>query len=234
MSIGIKISHQPLKLNSKCILPLVMLFVTASLAADAVAYKFVMVGPALISGATLIFPITYLLGDIITEVYGYSITRKLIWFALICEIIFAGCIQFVVLFPAVANFPYQNDYHHVFDNTLWFVLSGIVADIVSNFINIYAISRWKILMKGRHFWFRSVSSTLISELIQAVIICGMAFHNLSSSKDLMRIMISAYVLEVVYSFVFVWPAWLIIYYLKKIDATDAYDYKISYNPFRID
>ena len=226
------VSNDPLKINSKFILPLCMLFITVSLAADAVAYKFASIGPAIVSGATVIFPLTYLIGDVITEVYGYYVNKSLIWSALFCEILFALSVSFVSHMHILANFPYQNDFNHVFDKTIWFVSSGIIADLVSNFLNSMFISKWKISLKGKHFWVRSIVATLISQFIQAIIICPLAFWGVSSKMDVLKIMTSAYVVEIGYAFIFVWPACLLVYYLKKYDKFDAYDIGVSYNPIK--
>ncbi len=226
------VSQEPLKINSKFILPLCMLFVTVSLAADAVAYKFASFGPGVVSGATVIFPLTYLIGDVITEVYGYFVNRILIWTALFCEILFALSVYFVSNLHILNNFPYQNDFNHVFDKIIWFVFSGIIADVVSNFLNSMFISKWKVYLEGKKFWIRSVGATLVSQLIQAIIICPMAFWGVSSKMDVVNIMTSAYIVEIGYAFIFVWPACLLVYYLKKYDKYDAYDRDISYNPFK--
>ncbi len=116
------INTQPLKLNSKCILALAMLYITFSVAADAVAYKFCLIGHFVESGATILFPITYTLGDIVTEVYGYSMARRFIWFGLICELIFALLLELVIRFPSPPDFQHQAEYSNIFRPLLWFVV----------------------------------------------------------------------------------------------------------------
>lgn len=230
------LDKSPLKLNSRFIIILSMLFLTASLAADVVAYKFTGVSNIFIlSGATIVFPITYTLGDIIAEVYGYAAARRLIWYGLFCELIFALLIEGVIRLPSSSTpFPYQNEYKDIFAPLLRFVISGIVADLVSNFINIYIISKWKIFMKGKKFWLRSIGSTAIAELVMNIIICFMAFTGIGTFLDVLKITLSAYALEMFYASIFVVPAALLAALLKNREKIDAFDFKTNYNPFRLD
>ncbi|OGO91345.1 MAG: hypothetical protein A3F41_00465 [Coxiella sp. RIFCSPHIGHO2_12_FULL_44_14] len=225
-------SNKNFELNSKYILPIIMLFLMATLAADVVAYKFVAFGPLIESGATFIFPITYLLGDVVTEVYGYSLARKFIWLNLVCELIFALLVISVIHLQSPSFWQYQSDFEHTLGNVLRFVVAGIIGNIVSDFLNVYLISKWKIFMKGKHFWFRSIASTAISELLLVVITGFSAFTGTMSLFNVAKVAGSAYVLEIFYAFVFVWPGWILIIFLKKAEKIDIYDYHVDYNPFR--
>ncbi len=224
--------NRPFELNSKFILPIIMLYVMATLAADVVAYKFVTIGPLVESGATLIFPLTYLLSDIVTEVYGYKIARKFIWLNLICELLFAVLIVAIVGMKSPAFLHRQHYFNLALGNTLRFVVSGIIANIISDFLNVYLISKWKIFMKGKHFWLRSVASTSISELFLVVITGLSAFTGTISFMHVVKVVSSAYIMELFYAFIFVWPGWMLILFLKKAENIDTYDYNIDYNPFR--
>lgn len=226
------VANKNFELNSKYILPIIMLYLMATLAADVVAYKFVAFGPLIESGATLIFPFTYLLGDVVTEVYGYSTARKFIWLNLICELIFALLIIGVIRLDSPAFWSYQSDFEHSLGNVLRFVISGIIANIISDFFSVYIISKGKIFMKGKHFWFRSIASTCISELLLVVITGFSAFTGTTSLLNVAKIAGSAYILEIAYACIFVWPGWMLIIFLKKAEKIDVYDYNIDYNPFR--
>ena len=222
---------QPLILNSKFILVLAMLFITASLAADVVAYKFVLIGPLLESGATIIFPFTYVLGDVITEVYGYPTIKKIIWIGLSCELLFAVLINFIIHSHALHRFPYQAEYTHVLGGLLTFVLSCIIGDVFSSFANVYIISKFKIFLKGRVFALRSIFSTAVGELIMNIITCLLAFLHFTTFHSVLHIILSAYLLELIYAVIFVVPAQLLCIILKQAENRDAYDYNVNYNIF---
>lgn len=224
--------QKPFEINSRYILPLMMVYLMATLAADAVAYKFVQFGPLVESGATFIFPLTYLLGDVVTEVYGYKIARKFIWLNLICELLFALLVVGVIHMKSPAFWQYQTAFDQSLGNVLRFVVSGIIANIVSDFLNVYLISKWKVLMKGKRFWLRSLGSTALSELFLVVIAGFFSFTGTIPLLQVAKVAGSAYILEIFYAILFVWPGWLIIFYLKKKEKLDIYDYQVNYNPFR--
>jgi len=228
------ISHKPLEINSRYILIIAMLYMTVSLAAVAVAYKFVTIGPLIESGATVTFPLTFLLGDIVTEVYGYKVARKLIWFGLACEIVFAFLVTIVVNMHYPKFFHHESDYIYVLGSSIRFVFSGIIADVASSFLNVYIISKWKIFVKGKYFWLRSIAATTLSEFVMVILIILLGFLGTASIGNIMKIMVSAYILHVLYSCIFVWPAWALIIILKKTERIDAYDYTTNYNPFVFD
>ena len=221
----------PLILNARFIILLAMLFITSSITADVVAYKFLLIGPLLESGATLVFPITYIIGDVITEVYGYPVIKRIIWTSLFCELLFAILVQIIIHAHALKTVPYQTEYKNVLGNTLMFVVSGIIADISSSFINVYLISKFKIFLKGKSFALRSILSTAIGELVMNVIICLLAFTHYTTLKNVFHIIISAYALELFYAFIFVVPAQVLCIILKRAENRDSYDYNVNYNLF---
>lgn len=220
------------RLNSRFILPIMMVYLMATLAADVVAYKWVTLGPLVESGATLLFPITYLLSDVVTEIYGYDMARKFIWLNLTCELIFALLVVAIIHMHSPAFLHNQIYFNHALGNTLRFVCAGVVANLASDFLNIYLISKWKIFMKGKHFWLRSVASTSISELFLVVVPGLLSFAGTMPMDHIVKMMSSAYLLELFYAFIFVWPGWMLILFLKKAEGIDAYDHDINYSPFR--
>lgn len=226
-------SNQPLNINSRFIVFLAMLYTTVMLAADVVAFKFENFFGLIESGATIIFPFTYVLGDIICEVYGWKTTMRIVWLALLCEGIFATLITAILYMPSYGIGEYQNQYINVLGNMWLFVLAGIVANIVSGLLNVYFMSRWKILMEGKVFWLRSILSTCISEFILIIITVLIAFLPFIKMQMTLKIFVHAYLLEIFYALLFVFPAKFLVDFLRNAEKIDAYDYGISYNPFKI-
>lgn len=222
----------PLKLNAKFIIPISMLFITASLAADTIAYKLIHLGPLLEPGATIIFPLTYLIGDVVTEVYGYDIARRLIWFGLFFEFIFAMLVKLVLFLPGASFWHFQQDYEIVLGSLPRFIFAGLVGDIASSFLNIYVISKYKIFMKGKYFWLRSIAATAVSEFALVVLTAYVAFTGKIPIPTMLKLFASAYGLEIIYAIIFVWPALWLVKLLKRLENIDAYDYRINYNPFK--
>jgi queuosine precursor transporter len=217
---------------SHYILILGMINITISLASDVVAYKLINLGPALLPGAPLIFPLTYIIGDIVAEVYGYTLAKKIIWITLVCELFFALAIKLIIHLPSPLFWHQQHSYNEVIDPILRFVLAGILAVISSSFINIYIISKWKILMRGKHFWLRSLGSSAIGGFILVLITVLLGFSGNIRWSKLIYMFFSVYSIEVLYSLLGVWPASIITGFLKLEEQLDVYDTRTNFNPFK--
>lgn len=225
--------REPIKLNAKYLILIIMAYFTATLAADVVAFKFVDIHGLVISGATIVFPLTYLFGDVITEVYGYNIARQVIWMSLIGELIFALIIRLILLTPYPHFANYQLAYNTAIAPMLMFVIGGVIGNIASSFLNVYLISKWKIILSGKHFWIRSVISTAVSELLIIGVAVAIGFSSRLTLHEEFSVFGWAYILEIIYAFIFVWPAVFVIHFLKNAEGLDSYDVGVSYNPFKV-
>ncbi len=223
----------PLALNSKYILPLAMIYAALMIAASTVAFKFVNLFGFVESGATIIFPLTYVIGDIICEVYGWNISMRIIWLGLLCESLFALLITLIIHMPNYGIGPTNALFIESIGSIWLFVIAGVAANAIAFFVNISIISRTKILTNGRIFWLRSLFSTAISELIIVSFTGIIAFSSVLAGGHVFHIIIDAYILEIAYALIFVFPAQLLVTILKKSEAIDAYDTGIKYNPFKL-
>ena len=226
-------NNAPLHIDSKFILLISMVFVAVMIAADTVAYDFVKFFGLTESGATILFPLTYLLGDVVCEVYGWNIAMKMVWFGLAAEWFFSVAILPVLHMSSAGLLAKQGAYQEILGNMWLFVSAGVIANAICALLNVYFISKWKILTKGRVFWVRSVLSTCITEFILILITVLIAFTHAIDLKNTLRIFFNAYFLEVIYAFIFVVPAHFLVKYLRKAENIDAYDYNVNYNPFLI-
>lgn len=228
----LKTLHTLPKSISHYVLILGMVNITISLAADIVAYKLVNLGPALLPGAPLILSLTYIIGNIVTEVYGYNVAKKIIWLTLVCELFFAISIKLIIHLPSPIFWHQHHSYNGIIDPLLRFVLAGVLAVISSSFINIYIISKWKILMKGRHFWLRSLGSSAIGGFILVLVTILVGFSGSLHWSKLIHMILSVYSIEVLYSLLGVWPASIIVGFLKLEEQLDVYDIATNFNPFK--
>jgi queuosine precursor transporter len=226
------LSNIPLHLNSKFILLLAMIYVVVSVAADVVAYKYTRFFGLVESGATIIFPITYIIGDVITEVYGWNVAMKIIWYGLFCEAIFGACVWGVIQIPSFGIGEFQTEYNDILGNIWLFIMAGIIANIICGLLNVYLISKYKVLWEGKVFWIRSIISTCISEIILIFITVLIAFTPVIHLKETLHVFWNAYVLEIFYAIIFAFPAQCFVKILKLSEGIDAYDRGISYNPFK--
>ncbi|TAK72879.1 MAG: hypothetical protein EPO11_09450 [Gammaproteobacteria bacterium] len=229
------ISKQPKVMPYKYIIPIAMAFITIDLAAVSVAYKMVYLNIIfeINSAATFIFPITYCLGDIVTEVYGYNMARTLIWYNLFLQFLFAILVTVAVHLPSPIFWSNGDAYIAVFGSILRFVIAGTIANIASNFMNIYIVSKLKIPFEGRFFWIRSILSTVVGGfvLVAIVIVVGFAGKDINVYQTWIMFK-STFSLEILYAFLLAIPAAIVAKFLKFSEKMDVYDYNIHYNPFR--
>ncbi len=229
-----KILHTPLKLHSKFLLLIVMFYVTFSLAADVVAFRFTNIFGLVESGATILFPLTYVLGDVTAEVYGWNVGMKMVWGGLFCEGIFALLISAIINMPFFYGIgQYQTEYKDILGGIWLFVVAGIISNSIAGLLNIYFISKFKVLWSGKVFWIRSILSTCISEFILIFITVIIAFIPAIHFEATMHVFRDAYLLEIIYSIIFAIPAQYLVRVLTRIERIDVYDYNVNYNPFKI-
>lgn len=214
----------------KGLLALAMCYMMIYLVSDAVAFKMISYHYFNIPGPPLVFPITYAISDIITEVYGLPITKKIIWTTLILEQIAALLIYAIIQLPSPLHD--QAHFNYVYGHIIRFVVSGFFAVALSSFLNIYIVSKWKIVMHGKYFWFRSLISSLVGGfvLVATIVIFGYG----AFTKPIIQTIdffISIYSFESIYSIVLVIPTSFACYLLKRYENLHTFESKVRFNPF---
>lgn len=182
-------------------------------------------------GGTLTSPIVFIIGDIVAEIFGYKVARQMIWWGFVCQLIFSIICGLVVRAPYPSFFKDAHIYLFVFEPLLFIVISSFIAFIVSSLVNVYAISKWKVLLKGKYFWLRSLGSSTIAEgIYSALAILMMELGSLSISK-IWKVILISYLIKVTYSIIFAFPGTVIVNYIKNTTKIDVYDYD-NVNPFK--
>src|SRR3990167_1311866 len=220
-------------LQYRWLLLLVMIYLVGWTSSYPMIYRMTEVHHILEPGCIYLFPLSYAIADIVSEVYGYKIARQMVWFAMIAGFIFSSALWFVSKLPAPSFWQHQTEYQAVFSPILRAYFATTLASLTGNFINIYFISKWKILMKGRHFWLRSVSSTAVGEATFSVIGGTLAYWGVEPWSKIVFLMLDGYLFKVLYAFVAVWLAVLVVYALKKSEGVDVYDTGVNYSPFKL-
>lgn len=209
-----------------------MLYLTADLLSLVLTYKFIQVGSIFISAEALVFPLTYTITDIIAEVYGYSEARKIIWLVFLCDFLFALSAYFLIKIPSPDEHT-QSIYNYTFGLLLRGTIAEVLGVLAGIFINIYAISKLKILARGRYFWLRSIGSSLIGEAILVVISMPILFAHVVSGQNLIKILFFTYTYKIIFAITMALPALAIVMFLKRKENVDAYDYNVNFNPFTL-
>jgi len=218
------VNNSSSKSGYKCLIFLALLFLTADLSSLVLTYKYIQFGPIYFSAEALIFPLTYTITDIIAEVYGYNKAREIIWLVFLFDFIFA-LFTFILIKTPSPTTELQTTYNYVFHDLLRGTLAEVVGVLSGIFINIYAISRLKILTKGRYFWLRSIGSSLVGEAILVLVSMPILFIGKSDTGSLGTLIIFAVAI--------VYPATIAVRIVKHIEQLDVYDYNVSFNPFAV-
>lgn len=205
-----------------------MLYIAVDLSSMVFAYKIVKFGPIIAAASSLIFPLTYSIMDIIAEVYSYSVAKKIIWFGLICDFIFAILVLLISYIPSLSQM--QTDaYLQVLGPLLRAVIAQTVGVLTGAFINIYLISKWKIVTNGKYFWLRSIGSSTIGEAAMLIISVFISLTGIVSFYELLHLIVYTYIYKVIFAIIAA-PFISIIAIILK-NKICHYQNNESFNPF---
>jgi len=207
------------------------LFVTCLLTANIIASKLVNFGFFVLPAAVIIFPFSYIFGDVLTEVYGYKEARKVIWLGFLCNLIFVVFAWLGQLLPPASFWPNQQAYETILGYTPRLLVASFLGYLVGEFSNSFVLAKMKILTKGKWLWSRTISSTIIGEGLDSVIFITVAFAGTPFFVGMM--MFWHWLTKVVIEVVFTPLTYVIVNYLKKTEFVDTYDYKTNFNPLHI-
>lgn len=217
----------------KCLTPLAMFYMTIKLVTVLLIYKIVAVGSIQITAATIIIPLWFLTGDVIAEGYGYDISKQIIWMAIICQFAFAFICAYLIKLPSPANWVYQGAYDHVLGNLPRVAFSSFLAIASGIFVNAYLVARWKIMLKGRFFWLRSLGASIIGEAVFTILAFSIEFFGLVPFKTVMQLMAISFCTKLIINPILVIPSSILAAIIKKIEGIDIYDEHLEFNPFKI-
>ena len=205
-------------------------------AAKAAQVTLPVLGTVTFGAGVLFFPISYIFGDILTEVYGYGRDRRVIW-AGFGALVFAAVMSSVVLAltPAADTFntDYQTHLQAVFGNTWRIVLGSMIAFWVGSFVNSYVMAKMKVRMQGRHLWMRTIGSTVAGELVDSSLFYVIAFYGIWSNHQLVAVTVAQYLLKTGWEIVMTPVTYRVVAFLKRVENEDFYDSSTNFNPFKL-
>jgi len=210
-------------------------FCTVLLISNIASSKILILGPFTFDGGTILFPLSYIFGDILTEVYGYAASRKVIWTGFF--MILLASVVFIVVgkLPPAPEWSGQSAYDQILGLTPRIVLASICAFFSGEFSNSYVLAKMKVWMNGRFLWMRTIGSTLIGEGVDTTLFVIMAFLGAEGfdSDLLLKIIVSNYIFKVAVEVLFTPITYAITGFLKKREQEDYYDRKTNFNPFTV-
>jgi len=197
------------------------------------APKVFSIGEMSFGGGILFFPVSYLFGDILTEVYGYASARRVVW-AGFAAMIFASFTSWLVLkLPPAPGWNDQAAFETVFGATWRIVLGSLLAFLVGEFCNSYVLAKLKIRMAGKHLWLRFVLSTIVGEGIDTTIFYPLAFFGIWPQSLLFKVMLSSYLFKVTWEVAVTPFTYIFVNWLKRAEEVDFFDYHTNFNPFSV-
>jgi uncharacterized integral membrane protein (TIGR00697 family) len=211
-------------------------FVAVLLISNIVSVKIVRVAFFTYDGGTILFPLSYIFGDILTEVYGYARSRRVIWLGFACALIMSLVFMLVGRLPEVTS-PGQPPIGPAYNAVLGFVPRIVVASLIAyfsgEFSNSFVLARMKILTRGRWLWTRTIGSTLIGEMVDTLLFVAIAFAGTKSWPLLLAIFLSNYIFKVGVEVLFTPITYRVVGFLKRREREDHYDYHTDFNPFKL-
>jgi hypothetical protein len=207
------------------------LFVTCLITANVITTKLIGLGFLVFPAAIIVFPLSYIFGDVLTEVYGFSTARRVIWLGFLCNLIFVFFVWIGQILPAASFWKNQEAYVNILGAAPRILLASFLGYLVGEFSNSMILSRLKVIMQGRWLWVRTISSTVVGEGFDTAIFLTVAFFGTPSFIPIM--IIYHWTAKVLIEIAATPITYVLVNWLKKAEATDQYDAKISFNPFSV-
>jgi uncharacterized integral membrane protein (TIGR00697 family) len=208
-------------------------FVAVLMISNIASAKFVVLGPFTFDGGTILFPLSYIFGDILTEVYGYRRSRRVIWAGFAAIILMALVFVLVGALPPAQGWDHQAAYDVILGMTPRIVIASLLAYFAGEFTNSWVLAKMKILTQGRWLWTRTISSTLVGEGVDTVLFVSLAFIGSVPPGLLASTLFSNYVFKCGIEALLTPLTYRVVSALKRAEQEDYYDYDTDFSPFKV-
>jgi hypothetical protein len=219
-----------MKISYRLVL-IIAVFITCLITANIIAVKVISLGAFTLPAAVFVFPISYIFGDILTEVYGYKVARRVIWLGFACNLLFVFFAWIGQVLPPAPFWQGQQAYETILGYTPRLLGASVAGYLVGEFVNSFVLARMKIFTKGRWLWTRTIGSTLVGQGVDTVIFIPLAYIGTPTFTPIL--ILNQWVVKVGIEIVFTPVTYVLVAWLKRREGIDAYDYKTRYNPFRL-
>jgi len=212
-------------------LPLIAgLFVSVLVVSNIVAVKPIGIGSLVVPAALILFPISYILGDVLTEVYGYGQARRVIWIGFLGNLVAVGAIVVSGALPAASFWDDQAAYVQILGASPRLLSASFVAYLVGEFLNSYVLARLKVVSDGRHLWLRTIASTVVGQAADSAIFISLAFVGVWAGDQILTAILSQWLIKVVYEALFTPATYAVTRALKRVERVDHYDRHTCFAP----
>jgi len=217
-------------------------FVTLLVTSNIIAVKLIAIDPGLpgflgdqriLPAAIVVFPITYILADVLTEVYGFQYARRVIWLGFLCNLVAVGAFWIGGQLPAAVFWQGQGAYEAILGSTPRLLTASFIAYLVGEFSNSIILARLKLLTQGRWLWTRTIGSTIVGQGIDSAIFITIAFVSTLSGSDLVELILTQWTVKVLYEILATPLTYAVVTYIKRRESLDACDDRLSLNPLAL-
>ncbi|HEY4527184.1 MAG TPA: queuosine precursor transporter [Candidatus Paceibacterota bacterium] len=208
-------------------------FVAVLLISNIASTKIVQFGAFTFDGGTLLFPLTYIFADILTEVYGFARARRVIWLGFLCAAVMSILLYIVQILPPAADWPNQEAYNLILGQAPRIVLASLIAYLCGEFLNSFVLAKMKVWTEGKRLWTRTIGSTVVGEFVDSTLFILIAFAGVLPGSLLITLIISNYIFKTLIEVAFTPLTYKIVGYLKSQEGEDHFDRGTNFNPFTV-
>jgi uncharacterized integral membrane protein (TIGR00697 family) len=206
------------------------IFVTCLITSNIIAVKLVNILGLIMPAGILIFPISYIFGDVLTEVYGYQQARRVIWLGFFCNLIAVVAIWLGQILPSASFWDGQAAYERILGYTPRLLVASFLAYLVGEFANSFVLAKMKIATKGRWLWTRTIGSTLVGEGLDSLVFMTLAFVGTIPTSLLARAIVAQWLSKSIYEAIATPLTYRVVNFLKKREGLDVFDFDTRFNP----
>jgi len=221
-------SHQPC-IKSSYIIGIAMFYVMFPMVTGLLVYKIISIGPFMSGAGIMLTPAVYCLSNITTEVYGYEVSRNMMWWFIINSIVFVILCSLFIKLPSPNTFVNQAAYDLILGGMPLICIAGTIGTICALSFNNYFLSKLKLKLQGRAYWFRSIISTSPGEVIYNLVAYPIMFYGKIPPNQILKILISVSLFKIIATTIFTPLEWFIADFLKRKEGINTFDYGVNYN-----
>jgi uncharacterized integral membrane protein (TIGR00697 family) len=209
---------------------IVAIFITCLITANIAAVKLVEIFGFVLPAGTIIFPISYIFGDVLTEVYGYRQARRVIWLGFLCNFIVVVALWIGQVLPPASFWDGQKAYERILGYTPRLLVASFLAYLVGEFANSFVLAKMKIATKGRWLWTRTIGSTVVGEGLDSLVFMTLAFVGTIPIAALLLAILTQWLVKSFYEAAVTPLTYIVVNFLKRKEGLDLFDYDTKFNP----
>lgn len=210
-----------------------VIFTACLVTSNIIAVKLISIFGFVMPAAIIIFPISYIFGDVLTEVYGYQTARRVIWLGFSCNLFLVIAVWLGQIMPAASFWDGQEAYERILGYAPRLLVASFIAYLVGEFANSYVLAKMKCATKGKWLWTRTIGSTLVGQGLDSMVFMVLAFTGVIPVSGLVNAIITQWFVKSAYEAALTPATYRMVLFLKRREGIDYYDYNTRFNPFLI-